>query len=231
MPKKKFAVFDIDGTIFRSSLLIELVEELISQGKISPAVREEYSKAHEDWLNRKESYEKYINAVVTAFKKNIRDLREDELIRVIEKVIEVHQYRVYRYTRDLIKDLKEKNYFLLAISFSPKYIVDRFGKNLGFDKIYGTLLEIGEDGKFTGTNLKEDLIFDKAKILRRAVEKEDLTMEGSVGVGDTESDIAFLSLVERPICFNPNSKLNEAAKKNHWPVVVERKDVIYTMEN
>ena len=32
MTKKKVAVFDVDGTLFRSSLLIEIVETLIAAG-------------------------------------------------------------------------------------------------------------------------------------------------------------------------------------------------------
>ena len=72
-----------------------------------------------------------------------------------------------------------------------------------------------------------DLVSDKAKILQRAVEKEGLTLKGSIGVGDTESDIKFLKLVQRPICFNPNKKLYNHAKSVGWEIVVERKDVIY----
>ncbi|MFH1246519.1 MAG: hypothetical protein V1489_01955, partial [Candidatus Liptonbacteria bacterium] len=47
------------------------------------------------------------------------------------------------------------------------------------------------------------------------------------GVGDTESDVSFLKMVERPICFNPNKELYAKAKKRGWRVVVERKDVVY----
>jgi phosphoserine phosphatase len=57
--------------------------------------------------------------------------------------------------------------------------------------------------------------------------KENLILRGSVGVGDTESDIAFLKFVSRPICFNPNKKLYDHARRAGWEVVVERKDVIY----
>ena len=66
-------------------------------------------------------------------------------------------------------------------------------------------------------------------LLKRAVEKEGLTLVGSVGVGDTESDIPFLELVEKPICFNPNLKLYKHAKREGWKVVVERKDVVYEL--
>jgi len=54
-----------------------------------------------------------------------------------------------------------------------------------------------------------------------------LTFEGSYGVGDTESDISFLKLVENPIAFNPNQNLKAAAEKEQWKIVVEKKDVIY----
>ncbi len=50
----------------------------------------------------------------------------------------------------------------------------------------------------------EHLISNKANIVRRAVAKEGLTLHNSVGVGDTEGDIPFLEMVEKPICFNPN---------------------------
>ena len=57
-----------------------------------------------------------------------------------------------------------------------------------------------------------------------------MSFKGSIGVGDTESDVAFLKLVERPICFNPNKKLYDYAKRKGWEVVVERKDMIYFLQ-
>jgi phosphoserine phosphatase len=61
------------------------------------------------------------------------------------------------------------------------------------------------------------------------VEKENLSLRHSIGVGDTESDISFLELVSKPICFNPNEKLYQHAKRLKWAVIVERKDVIYAI--
>lgn len=229
--KRRVAVFDIDGTLFRSSLLIELVEALILEKIFPAAIRSRYGKAYRNWLERRGGYEKYIAGVVRAFEGNIRGVREKDLVRVAGDVIAFHQNRLYRYTRDLLKGLKRRRYYLLAISHSPRYVVNDFAVHLGFDKIYGRLLELDRRERFTGRILNEELINDKAKILLRAVRKENLTLKGSVGVGDTESDIPFLKLVERPICFNPNQPLYRAAKRNHWPVVVERKDVIYSIRN
>ena len=100
---------------------------------------------------------------------------------------------------------------------------------MGFDKIYGRIYEVDKQKRFTGKLLYLDFISDKAEILKRAVEKEKLTLKGSVGVGDTESDIAFLKMVEKPICFNPNQKLYKYAKRAGWKIVVERKDVVYSL--
>jgi len=228
--KRKVAVFDIDGTVFRSSLLIELVNALIAGGVFSPKVRNEYSAEYKLWLDRKGAYPDYINAVVVAFDKNIKGVKEKELDAAVKKVILAQKGRLYRYTRDLIGELKNKNYYMLAISHSPMYVVGRFAKELGFDKVYGMLLEADAKKQITGKHMYKDLILDKAKILKRAIEKENLTLKGSVGVGDTESDIPFLKMVDNPICFNPNSALYRVAMKKGWRIVAERKDVIYKIK-
>jgi len=224
---KKVAIFDIDGTIFRSSLLIEITEALIQEGIFPKTVKDIYIKAYENWANRKGSYDKYINAVIHAFGQSIKGMCYNDFVRVTKKVMVSHQKRVYRYTRELVKDLKKKKYYLLAISGSPKTVVDEFCKKWGFDKTYGRIYELDKSGKFTGKILHEDLIDDKARVLERAIEKEGLTLSGSVGVGDSEIDIAFLKMVEKPICFNPNSKLYRHAKSAKWKIVVERKDMVY----
>lgn len=226
---RKVAIFDIDGTIFRSSLLIELVEVLIEMGFFPVSVRTDYEKEKVRWLDRKGDYEAYIMAVVGVFMNNIKGMPYSEFMRASELVVARYRHRTYKFTEDLIKKLKKEGYFLLAISKSPKGTLDLFCKDIGFDKTYGMLYETGPTECFTGSIIDEHLIANKANIVRRAVEKEGLTLEGSVGVGDTEGDISFLELVERPICFNPNMKLFKHAKRAGFEVVVERKDVVYEL--
>ena len=151
--------------------------------------------------------------------------QQDEAKEVVLK----QQKRVYRYTRDLVKRLKEEGYFLLAISQSPKTVVEEFCKNLGFDKVYGRIYEIGPQDLFTGNIIDEHLIMNKANIVHRAIEKEGLSLKDSIGVGDTEGDIPLLELVEEPICFNPNSNFYKHAKRLGWKIITERKDVIYSI--
>lgn len=227
--KRRVAVFDIDGTVFRSSLLVELVEALVTKKIFPAAARRAYFRAYRRWLERRDSYEKYIRAVIRAFDHHLKGVKEKDFVSIARQVAIFHENRLYRYTRDLIRELKRKGYYLLAITHSPKYIAGDFGKRLGFHKVYGRLLELDNKGRFTGRTMHEDIIWDKAKILKRAVERENLTLRGSVGVGDTESDVSFLRLVDKPICFNPNRALYRVCRRRGWRVVVERKDVIYEL--
>ncbi len=223
------AAFDIDGTIFRSSLLIELVERLIERGIFPESARATYADEELRWLDRKGDYESYIQKVVEVFGAQLKGTPYEEVANLAGEIIEEKKDRVYRYTRDLIRELSAQGYFILGISHSPKFIVDGFGYEHGFDKVYGTFYASGASGNFTGEIEDKELIYNKAAVLQRAVRKEDLSLEGSVVVGDTESDIPMLELAATPIAFNPNKKLYEHAKRRGWKMVVERKDVIYEL--
>lgn len=229
MKKRPVAVFDIDGTIFRSSLFLELVEALVEDGTFPPDVRDEYRKEQMRWLDRMGDYDAYVRKAVEMFRTRIKGVPFDVVDAAGARLLKDKKNRVYRYTRDLAKRLKAKGYFLLAISHSPRFVVDVFGYEFGFDKMYGFFYETGPSGRFTGAVEDEDLIRNKAAVLTRAVRKEGLTLAKSVGVGDTESDIPMLELVDTPIAFNPNKKLYRHAKKRKWKVVVERKDVVYEL--
>ncbi|PIQ68437.1 MAG: HAD-IB family hydrolase [Candidatus Taylorbacteria bacterium CG11_big_fil_rev_8_21_14_0_20_46_11] len=227
---KKVAIFDIDGTIFRSSLLIQIVDRLIEEGIFSRQKSQDFARQRMAWLDRKGGYDDYIQAVVKVFVQNIKGVPYADFSRIAEEVVAEQKDRVYRYTRDLIKDLKKEGYYLLAVSHSPKGVLDHFCRRLGFNKVYGLMYETGPTDRFTGKITEEAFIFNKAAVVQHAVAKEGLTLKGSIGVGDTESDISFLTLVDKAICFNPNAKLFTHAKRNKWQVVVERKDVIYELQ-
>ena len=229
MSKHPVAVFDIDGTIFRSSLLIELVERLIENRIFPENARDEYAEERRKWLDRRGDYQSYIANVVTTFERQLKGAPYGAVVDTAGEVIEEYRDRVYRYTRDLVKELKAKGYFLLAISHSPKFIVDGFGYEAGFDKTYGLFYITGPSDRFTGEIEDKDLILNKAAVLQRAVRKENLTLEGAVVVGDTESDIPMLEMAAMPIAFNPNQKLYTHAKRRGWKIVIERKDVIYEL--
>lgn len=226
----KLAIFDIDGTIFRSSLLIELVHEFVAEAIFPKKVLAEIENDYLAWVDRKGSYENYILKVVQVYASNIQGVKEVDVTRAARKVIGEQKNRMYRFTRDLIKDCRKNDYYLVAVSGSPHEIVTTFVKTMNFDAAFGTLYET-KNGVYTGRIALDNTVRDKAKVIKLFLEDYNLAanLKKSLAVGDTEGDIPTLSLVGEPIAFNPNQGLLREAKKQKWRVVVERKDVIYSL--
>ena len=134
-PKEKVAVFDIDGTVFRSSLLIELMEALVLEGVLAQRVAVSWKKEYKMWLERQGTYQAYIDKVVLASHRYLRGVSQFKVWEIAKKVIAFHKNRVYRFTRDLVQELKPTHY-LLAISGSPFDVVQPFCREFGFDKVY-----------------------------------------------------------------------------------------------
>lgn len=229
--KIKLAIFDIDGTIFRSSLLIELVEESVQQGIFPKESLKEIKKDFQAWLDRKGSYENYIMRVVDVYAKNIVGKKVSEMNRITKNVIDEQKDRMYRFTRDLISDLRSKKYYLVAVSGSPHEIVTTFVKTMNFDAAFGTLYEV-RNGRYTGKITLDNTVRNKGRVISLFLEDYGLQADfkNSLAVGDTEGDITTLELVGNPIAFNPNQGLLRVAKAKKWRIVVERKDVILEVE-
>lgn len=224
--KKRVAVFDIDGTIFRSSLLIEFNKGLMKSGVIPESVIADIREEYFAWVERRGSYDAYVSKVVEMHGKAIRGKEKKYVDAAADIVFLNHRDRVYRYTRDLVRRLKH-DHLLLAISGSPVEMVEPFGKYFGFDNVWGSIYGVDRQGRYTGEVLDLRSVNEKDVILKSYVAEHNLTLRGSWGVGDTESDVGILKLVDHPIAFNPTSRLVAIAKRKHWPIVVERKDVIY----
>ena len=155
MTKRRVAVFDIDGTIFRSSLLLELVEALIQAKVCSKYARAHYLDLWEKWRDREGSYGEFIESVIRAYLHYIKGVRRADVWKVAERVIEIQKKRTYRYTRDLVKSLR-RTHFLLAISHSPYEAVAPFAKSWGFEKVYAIVYEVDKRVRFTGQTLYQE---------------------------------------------------------------------------
>jgi HAD superfamily hydrolase (TIGR01490 family) len=229
---KKFAVFDIDGTLFRWQLFHEVVFELIKSGHLPAQVRHDIEETLQQWRARKHSgsFHDYEMALVKAFLPHVPTIKVSALEDAADTVIKRCSTHVYMYTRSLIESLKKEGYTLIAISGSQNEIVQRFAKLWHFDLAVGQIFET-KDGYYTGAIPGSKLLVDqKDTILKQLVKEHGLSWEGSVAVGDSLSDAATLKLVEQPVAFNPNDLLFTLAKEKGWKVVIERKNMIYELE-
>lgn len=225
-----FAVFDIDGTLLRWQLYHAVTDQLIKLGKFDGQDYEIVRQARRTWKDRshKNSYQDYELILVCYFEKAIRGLSQKELIEASKLVIEEYKDQVYTYTRDLIYDLKSRDYMLFAISASQNEIVSLLAEYYGFDASAGTIYEL-KDQRYSGQSkvLRRE---QKVAALKQLIDEFGCTKKGSIAVGDSESDIPMLEFVDNPIAFNPSQELFDHAKLNSWNVVIERKNVVYSLQ-
>jgi HAD superfamily hydrolase (TIGR01490 family) len=227
--KRRFAVFDIDGTLIRWQLYHAVVDHLVKLGHLEAGEFEKIKIARLEWKIRsdKASFKTYEWEIIKAYEAALKKINPAQLNEAIDSVFSEYKDQVYIYTRQLITDLKGKDYLLFAISGSQSEIVDKIADYYGFESALGTIYE-QKDNKFTGAKVFHAK--DKAAALRSLVREYKLGMEGSLAIGDSQSDVKMLELVEQPIAFNPERELYEHAKAKGWKIVIERKNVVYELE-
>lgn len=224
----KIAVFDLDGTFFRWQLFYELQLELVDEGFFTPEQSKNIRDSFYNWQSRTGSFRDFEHIAVTAMDERMPLMTVDYLEEAAKRVIARSSHKVYQYTRELAASLKKDDYHLLAISGSQQEIAEPFSKLYGFDECIGCLYE-RKDGKYTGVILRRPY-GQKARILQEYVDAHGLSLENSVGIGDSKGDIDMLELVDRPIAFNPSEELLELALAKGWEVVIERKNIAYHLE-
>jgi HAD superfamily hydrolase (TIGR01490 family) len=224
--KQKFAAFDIDGTLFRSGLYREVFYELYKMGVLPSDLGEETTLKHREWRHRVHgnAFEEFERIMVGGLDSYLPQLRISDYDEAVKRVLDKKAENVYVYTRDLIKQLKADDYFIIAISGSQQELVEPFAQRYGFDAWIGQQWERGDEF-FTGNVIKTHT--GKDKIIQRLIEEHKLTLKDSYAVGDSNGDSGMLSIVDNPIAFNPTYELLEKAIENGWRVVVERKNTSY----
>ncbi len=228
--QRKFAVFDIDGTLIRWQLFHAVIDELVRTGYFEPEFYEDIHAARTNWKQRthETSFDDYEQLLVSKFDETLQGRAVAPFLKAGQTVITEHKNRVYTYTRNLMRSLKSEGYLLFAISGSPHELIGELAERYGFDEYTGLKIE-ERNGIFTG---KVDVpnAEHKVEILKQLMAKHNLTITDSIAVGDSERDIAMLNFVKQPIAFNPSKKLFQHARDRSWKVIIERKNMIYKLE-
>lgn len=218
--KRKFAAFDIDGTLIRWQLYHAVVNKLAKNGELGDELYSQLKIERQRWKDREnqDSFGDYEKIMLAKFMENRSQVDQARFIEISREIAGEYIDQTYVYTRDLLRKLQNDGYFTMIISGSPIEVLESVAKKYGFDDFLG----------FDNARLMSP-VHTKGLALKSLVSQHDLTCAGSYAVGDSFSDIKMLELAENPIAFNPEKRLYEAAKTNHWPIVVERKNVAFEL--
>jgi len=229
------AFLDIDGTLYRGSLMIQHFKKLIKYEVLDPLVwHSQVKNTYDDWKKRHGLYEDYLEELADIYINELKGMKISDLDFVNNKVIELSGDIVYRYTRHIVKYHLEKNHKVFFISGSPEFLVKKMAEKYGVTDYRGSKYMLDKNGLFNGNVVRMWKSNNKEKVLNNFVKEYNIDLSKSYSYGDTLGDYSMLKMTKNPVAFNPNYDLTKTIKsdpelKQKTQIVIERKDNIYRL--
>lgn len=231
------AFFDIDGTIFRNSLMIEHFQKLITFEVIDPEIwYTKVKKAYMEWERRFGDFEQYLETLADVYLSELKGINRDYIEFIAAHVINVNGDMVYKYSRDQIEWHKEQGHKVFFISGSPDFLVSKMAEKYDVTEYRGSLYKVDQDNRFTGEIVKMWDSDSKQRVLNELIEKYNIDLNKSYAYGDTTGDLSMLKMMKYPVAINPNRHLLDSIRDDKdlsekTTIIVERKDVIYKLNS
>ncbi len=230
------AFLDIDGTLYRNSLMIEHFKKLLKYEVIDPALWHNHVKqTYYDWQKRRGNYDAYLLELAQVYIDCLKGLNKNHLEFIDNQVIDLKGDKVYKYTRARIAWHKSQRHKVFFISGSPEYLVKKMAKKYDITDYRGTQYILDKDNNFTGEIIQMWDSQSKHQAIMKFIRKYNIDLSKSYSYGDTTGDYSMLKMIGHPIAINPTKELLEKIKDDEElfekiTIIVERKDVIYKLD-
>lgn len=229
------AFFDIDGTIYRNSLLTEHFKKMIKYELLDYKIyNENVKKTYTLWSERMGDYDNYLLDLTKVYVEAIKGFSVKDNDFISDQVMKLKGNRVYKYTRDRIKWHKEQGHKVIFISGSPDFLVKRMAEKWKADDYCGSTYFV-KNGVFSGEIGPMWDSVHKIQALNKFCDQYDIDLNKSFAYGDTSGDYTMLNSVGNPITINPSKEFFKQLKADKklskiTQIIVERKDVIYKLD-
>ncbi len=190
---RRLVAFDMDSTLIAAEVIDELAKATGVGDKVS-AITESAMRGEIDF---KESLRRRLRL--------LRGMPADILESVAGRI------PLNDGAERLITNLKRFGYKIAIISGGFTYFGKRLQERLGIDYVFANELEI-RDGKLTGEVVGE--IVDaskKASVLRMIAEKEGLSLQQVIAVGDGANDLPMLGIAGLGIAYHAKPVVKKGA--------------------
>jgi len=229
------AFFDIDGTLYRESLMIEHFKKLLKYEVLDEAIwHTSIKQNYENWQKRRGNYDDYMLELADIYVKSMKGLEKAKMEFITNQVVDLKGDKVYMYTRNRIEWHKAEGHTVIFISGSPDYLVRKMAQRYGITDCMGTRYLLDENDRYTGEIEQMWDSLSKSHAVEHFVKKYDIDLSASYAYGDTMGDLSMFELVGNPVAINPTRELLTHLNENEElrgtvQIAVERKDVIYLL--
>ncbi|HLR35608.1 MAG TPA: HAD-IB family hydrolase [Tissierellales bacterium] len=229
------AFFDIDGTLYRNSLMIQHFKKMIKYEVIDPIIWHNHVKhSYSEWEKRYGNFEDYLEELAEYYLRELKGINKNHIDFIASQVIRINGDKVYKYTRERIYWHKKNGHKVFFISGGPDFLVEKMAEKYNVTEYRGSKYIVDEDNNFTGEVIKMWDSENKQKTIDEFVQKHNVDLKKSYSYGDTVGDLSMFKMVENPIAINPNRNLLNMIRKDEElkgkiNIIVERKDLIYKL--
>ncbi|QOR39639.1 phosphoserine phosphatase SerB [Billgrantia diversa] len=193
---RRLVCFDMDSTLIQA----EVIDELARRHGVYEDVAAVTERAMRGELDFQQSFRERMA--------KLKGLDEAVLAEIAEEL------PLMDGVERLMKHLKRLGYRTAILSGGFTYFARHLQDKLGFDEIHANELVI-ENGKVTG-EVREPILdaSRKAELLREIAEREGLTMEQTIAVGDGANDLKMLATAGLGIAFRAKPLVRSQARQS-----------------
>jgi len=191
---RRLAVFDMDSTLIEA----EVIDELAKAAGVGDQVAAITERAMAGELDFKASFKERM-ALLKGLDVGVLDAIGASL-------------RLTEGAEVLFAELKRLGYKTAILSGGFTYFAKQVQAKLGIDYVFANELEV-VDGKVTGVAVEP--IVDaqrKADLLRELTQKEGLSLEQTIAVGDGANDLPMLAIAGLGVAFRAKPLVKKSAK-------------------
>jgi phosphoserine phosphatase len=191
---RRMVAFDMDSTLIQ----VEVIDELAKAAGVGEEVAKITEEAMQGKIDFKESFAKRLSL--------LEGLDQTVLAKIAESL------PLTDGAEHLISTLKKIGYKTAIISGGFQFFGNYLQNKLGIDYVFANQLEI-VDGKVTGK--VSGMVVDaerKAEVLKELAQKENISLEQVIAVGDGANDLPMLSIAGLGIAFHAKPLVKKNAK-------------------
>jgi phosphoserine phosphatase len=192
---RRLVVFDMDSTLIDA----EVIDELAKAAGVGEQVSAITERAMRGELDFKASFRERMAL--------LKGLPESVLEEVADSL------RLTEGAETLISQLRRLGYKTAILSGGFSYFAERLQERLGIDYVYANALPV-ENGLVTG-GVKEPIVDGqrKADLLRELAQREGISLEQTIAVGDGANDLPMLAIAGLGVAFRAKPLVKQSAKQ------------------